>query len=118
MWVHAAMKVLDPRAVGSTKAIFRFDIPRGPAVTHAANIPIRSVVLQVAVNQVKEQNLCFLARGLEIDALARTFTYCVAGGGRVRNVNGALRLYLIAKTWVSLPARPMPTACGATQRRA
>jgi hypothetical protein len=65
MWVHAAMKVLDPRAVGSTKAIFRFDIPRGPAVAHAANIPIRSVVLQVAVNQVKEQNLCFLARVLK-----------------------------------------------------
>ena len=46
-------EVLDPRAVDSIKAIFRFDIPRGPVVAHAANILIRSAVLQVAVSQVQ-----------------------------------------------------------------
>ena len=46
-------EVLDPRAVDSIKAIFRFDIPRCLVVAHAANILIRSAVLQVAVSQVQ-----------------------------------------------------------------
>jgi hypothetical protein len=46
-------EVLDPRAVDSIKAIFGFDIPRGPVVAHAANILIRSAVQQVAVNQMQ-----------------------------------------------------------------
>ena len=46
-------EVLDPRAVDSIKTIFRFDIPRGPVVAHAANILICSAVLQVAVSQVQ-----------------------------------------------------------------
>jgi hypothetical protein len=96
-------EVLDLRAVGSSKAIFRFDIPRGPVVAHAANIPIRSAVLQVAVNQVQGVEPLLLARGLEIDALAQTFTYYIVGGGRVRNVNGAMKLYLVEKTWVPYP---------------
>lgn len=59
-WVHAAMRTLDPRAVGSIKSIFRFDIPQGPVVAHEANILIRSAVLQVAVNQVQGVGLSLL----------------------------------------------------------
>jgi hypothetical protein len=65
MWVHAAMRSLDPRAVGSIKAIFRFDIPHGPVVAHAANIPIRSAVLQVAVNQMQGAEPLLPARVLK-----------------------------------------------------
>jgi hypothetical protein len=66
--------------MGSIKAIFKFDIPRGLVVAHAANILIRSALLQVAVSQVQGAEPSLLGLGLEIDALARTFTHCVAEG--------------------------------------
>jgi hypothetical protein len=73
-------KVLDPRAVDFIKASFRFDIPGGLVVAHAANILIRSAVLQVAVNQMQGAEPSLLGYGPEIDALARTCTHCIAGG--------------------------------------
>ena len=55
----------------------------------------------------KEQNLHFLARVLKSTHWHEPAPTASREGGRVRNVNGAMRLHLIEKTWVSL----IRTAC-------
>jgi hypothetical protein len=65
MWVHAAMRSWIHEPWVPIKAIFRFDIPHGPFIAHAANIPIRSAVLQVAVNQTQGAEPLLLTRVLK-----------------------------------------------------